>query len=202
MHQHCVFQLLNNWETSVLQVNVANGLLANDSDPDANILQPIIVTQPANGIVHVLAGGSFSYQPNSGFSGVNSFTYKANDGIADSNTAIVKITVNAVNHAPIAKAGNYSTPRNVPLQVRAPGILTGVSDPDGDQLTARLITPPAEGSLHMNHDGSFTYTPKPAPIRRAALANQVSFTFVVSDGSKKSAKTVIQNFQGDHFTAN
>jgi hypothetical protein len=42
------------------------------------------------------ANGSFSYTPNAAFVGVDSFTYRANDGLANSNIATVTITVNAV----------------------------------------------------------------------------------------------------------
>ena len=40
-------------------------------------------------------------------SATDSFTYKANDGTDDSNTATVSITVNAVNDAPVAKEDSY-----------------------------------------------------------------------------------------------
>jgi hypothetical protein len=53
-------------QDTLLPVNVANGLLSNDTDPDANTLQPLIVTQPASGVVHILADGSFSYLPATG----------------------------------------------------------------------------------------------------------------------------------------
>jgi len=66
-------------------------------------------------------------------------------------------------------------------------VLTNATDPDGDQLSAVLITGPASGSLHLNLDGSFTYTP-PA----AANVSQVSFTFVTSDRHSTSANTVVQ----------
>jgi len=49
--------------------------------------------------------GSFSYTPNALFSGTDSFTFKANDGLADSNAGTVTITVNHVNHAPTANDG-------------------------------------------------------------------------------------------------
>lgn len=180
-------------QDTLLPVNVANGLLSNDTDPDANTLQPLIVTQPASGVVHVLADGSFSYLPATGFTRSDSFTYKVNDGNADSNTATVSISVNTVNHPPIAKSSSYTVTQGVPLQVNAPGILTGASDPDGDQFTARIITPPATGSIHLNHDGSFTYTaPRPTiRSRRAAPVTQVNFIFVASDGNLSSASTVI-----------
>lgn len=178
-------------QDTLLQVNIANGLLANDTDPDGNALQSIIVTQPQHGILHMLGDGSFNYQPSAGYAGLDSFTYKANDAHADSNTVTVSIRVNAINHAPVTQAGSYSTPQNITLQVPAPGVLKNASDPDGDQLTAILVSGPATGSLHLNVDGSFTYTPAQVTTKRQ-LATQVSFTFIATDGQLTSANTVIQ----------
>jgi hypothetical protein len=45
-----------------------------------------------------------TYTPSADFNGADSFTFKANDGIADSNTATVSITVDAVNDAPVLDA--------------------------------------------------------------------------------------------------
>jgi len=53
-----------------------------------------IVTGPAHGVLSPFnADGSFTYTPNSGYSGTDSFQYKANDGILDSNIATVNLDV-------------------------------------------------------------------------------------------------------------
>jgi len=80
---------------NVLTVN-APGVLSNDTDVDSANLTAARVTGPANGQLTLNANGSFTYTPNAGFSGSDSFTYKANDGSVDSNTATVTITVNPV----------------------------------------------------------------------------------------------------------
>src|SRR5262249_2777661 len=79
----------------------ATGVLANDTDDDspATIIRAVIVSGPANGTVVLNADGTFTYTPKNGFSGVDTFTYKANDGpwsadatvplSPDSNNAIV-----------------------------------------------------------------------------------------------------------------
>ena len=41
----------------------------------------------------------------------------------------------------------------------APGVLANDTDPDGDPLTAVLVTGPSHGTLTLNANGSFTYTP-------------------------------------------
>jgi uncharacterized repeat protein (TIGR01451 family) len=80
-------------ENTALSV-AAPGVLANDTDIDSATLTASLVSNAANGSVTLNANGSFVYTPNAGFAGTDSFTYKANDGSADSNVATVTITVN------------------------------------------------------------------------------------------------------------
>ena len=63
------------------------------SDSDANPLSFILVAQPANGTVTLSPSGSFNYVPKAKFGGVDSFTFKSNDGTVDSNIATVTINV-------------------------------------------------------------------------------------------------------------
>jgi uncharacterized repeat protein (TIGR01451 family) len=79
-------------EDTVLTVP-APGLLANDSDGDGDGLTAVLTTPPTNGAVSLNADGSFTYTPTLNFSGSDSFTYQANDGANNSNTADVTITV-------------------------------------------------------------------------------------------------------------
>ena len=71
-------------EDGVLNIP-APGVLSNDTDADGDTLTAIKVTDPANGTLILNADGSFVYTPNANFNGTDSFTYKANDGSADSN---------------------------------------------------------------------------------------------------------------------
>ena len=73
----------------------APGVLANDSDADADPLSAIKVSDPTHGTLTLGATGSISYVPTTGYSGPDSFTYKANDGTVDSNTVTVSLTVTA-----------------------------------------------------------------------------------------------------------
>jgi VCBS repeat-containing protein len=137
----------------------APGVLANDSDPNNDPLTAVKVSDPANGTLTLNANGSFAYTPNAGFSGTDTFTYRANDGAADSNTATVTITVNQGNDPPAAKDDTYALTRGNTLSVpAASGVLTNDTDPNGDNLTARLVTGPSVGTLTLNPDGSFAYT--------------------------------------------
>ena len=73
----------------------APGVLAGDTDADGNSLTAILVSGPSHAASFFLnSDGSFSYTAVGGYEGSDSFTYKANDGSADSNVATVSITVN------------------------------------------------------------------------------------------------------------
>jgi hypothetical protein len=72
----------------------APGVLGNDSDPNNDPLTASLVSDPLNGTLwSFLPDGSFTYEPNLGFTGTDIFTYKANDGLVDSNEATVTITI-------------------------------------------------------------------------------------------------------------
>jgi hypothetical protein len=136
----------------------------------------VVVDDPANGSLTLNPDGSFSYTPTANYSGSDSFTYKANDGGLDSNVATVTIAVGAVNDAPTAANDSYSTAEDTPLTVAAPGVLGNDSDPEGSTLTAVLGTGPTKGTLALNPDGSFTYTPG------AGFSGTDNFTYRASDG--------------------
>ncbi|MRS13215.1 MAG: tandem-95 repeat protein [Actinobacteria bacterium] len=138
----------------------APGVLSNDTDADGDPLTATKVTDPSHGSVSFNSNGSFTYVPTTGYSGTDSFTYKARDGIADSNVAIVTITIGP-NRAPVAAADGYSTAENTALDVPARGVLANDVDPDGEQLQAIKVTDPTHGTLTLNPDGSFAYSPEP-----------------------------------------
>jgi hypothetical protein len=73
------------------------------ADIDGDSLTFSIVSQPSNGVATITnsATGAFNYVPGANYNGVDSFTFKANDGTDDSNTATFSITINSVNDAPI-----------------------------------------------------------------------------------------------------
>ena len=69
-------------------------LLANDFDIDGGTLTPSVVSNPTSGsLISFGSNGTFTYRPNSSFVGVDSFSYKVNDGTSDSNVATVRIAV-------------------------------------------------------------------------------------------------------------
>jgi len=93
---------------STLSVTPASSVLSNDSDPLNETLSASLVTPPANGTVILSANGSFTYTPNSGYLGADSFTYAVlASGSGTSTTATVTITVadNLPDLAPFTPSG-------------------------------------------------------------------------------------------------
>ncbi|MGB0087917.1 MAG: cadherin-like domain-containing protein, partial [Planifilum fulgidum] len=158
----------------------APGVLTNDTDPNGDPLTAQLVTGPANGTLTFNSDGSFVYTPNAGFTGTDTFTYQASNGVSRSLVATVTITVNATNQPPVANDDSYTTDVDTPLTVPAPGVLANDTDPNGDPLTAQLVDGPANGTLVLNPDGSFTYTPD------TGFSGTDSFTYQASDGSALS----------------
>jgi len=161
-----------------MQLNVlAPGVLTNDNDPDSDPLTSVPVSGPQHGDLTLNTDGSFTYTPNTEWSGTDSFTYKANDGQLDSNTATVTITV---NDAPVATDDAYSTDEDVTMNIAAAGVLTNDVDIDSTVITAIKVTDPAHGTLSLNADGSFVYTP-------STNWNGVdTFTYKANDGALDS----------------
>jgi len=171
-------------EDTALSVAVP-GVLANDTDADGNPLTASVVNGPSHGTLTFNANGSFNYTSVANYNGGDSFTYKANDGTTNSNIATVSITINPVNDAPVAANDSYTTDEDTGLSVAVPGVLGNDTDADGNPLTASVVSGPTHGTLTLNADGSFTYTP-------SANFNGVdSFSYRVSDGVANSNAAVV-----------
>jgi VCBS repeat-containing protein len=166
-------------EDTALTVN-APGVLANDSDPDGNPLSAALVTGPSHGTLTLNANGSFTYIPAANFNGSDSFSYQASDGTEQSSPATVTISVTAINDAPTASDDAYSTGEDTALTVNAPGVLANDNDPDGDTVHTVVESAPSHGTLALDADGSFIYTPA------ADFNGTDSFTYRASDGSQQS----------------
>src|SRR5207248_11514836 len=70
-------------QNTALTKTAATGVLANDTDADADTLTAAKTADPAHGVVSLASDGSFTYTPTSGYAGPDAFKYKANDGTTD-----------------------------------------------------------------------------------------------------------------------
>ncbi|KXW63489.1 hypothetical protein MPHL43070_01960 [Mycolicibacterium phlei DSM 43070] len=150
-----------------------DSVLANDREVDGDTVTATLVTGPANGALTLNGDGSFTYVPDADFSGTDSFTYQTSDGELTSNTALVTIVVTPVNDAPVAKDDDYTVGEGTQL---TGNVLDNDTDTDGDRLTAEVVSGPSHGSLTLNADGTFTYTPE------ADYNGTDSFTYAAGDG--------------------
>jgi VCBS repeat-containing protein len=82
-------------EGATLTVDAAGGVLANDTDPEGDALTAILDLGPMHGTLDLDPYGSFTYTADPGYTGTDSFTYVASDGVQEGNIATVTITVNA-----------------------------------------------------------------------------------------------------------
>ena len=163
----------------------APGVKSNDYDYDYDPMTAIQVTGPSHASSFTLnSNGSFSYTPAYHYVGVDTFTYKVNDGIANSNTATVSI--NVYNNAPVANNDSYQTKHDVTLDVFPPGVKSNDYDYDYDELTAILVTGPSHASsFTLNANGRFIYTPVEHYV------GDDSFTYKVNDGIVDSATATV-----------
>ncbi len=148
-------------------VTLTGNVLTNDlgTNPRA-----ILITRPANGTLVLNPDGSFTYVPNAGFTGTDTFTYYAcNQGapLVCGNPATVTISVLRI--APVTVADSYTTPAGTPL---TGNVLTNDL---GTNPRAILINRPANGTLVLNPDGSFRYVPN------AGFTGTDTFTYYACD---------------------
>ena len=159
----------------------ARGVLTNDTDAEGNSLTVSPVSPAVSGLLSSNPDGSFTYTPNAGFTGTDSFTYRVSDGSLTSDAIATATLVVAANAAPVTQPDSFSVNRNGILSPTASrNVLT--NDTDVDTLTASLVTAPG-GSLTLNGDGTFTYTPTPG------FTGTDSFVYRASDGSLSSLGT-------------
>ena len=156
--------------------NTPTGITLNYTDPDGpGGYTFTIVSSPSNG---TLTGSvqTRTYTPNNGTSGPDSFTWRVNDGMDDSNTATVSITVqSAGNNAPVANNQSFTTAPDTPVIMSL-----SYSDPDGPgPYGVTIVTQPGNGTLSGTGNDR-TYTPTQGYV------GTDSFTWRVNDGQLDS----------------
>ena len=158
------------------------GVLTNDTDTDGDTLSAQLGESVSSGTLDLNEDGSFTYTPVAGFTGESTFTYFANDGTDNSETAAtVTLTVEADPGEPelVAVADAYQTSDDTTLSVDAQnGVLA--NDTVTDTATAVLVDDVLTGVLTLNSDGSFTYEPV------SGSDGVETFSYFLSDGPAES----------------
>ena len=168
-----------NPQSSVTDEDTPLAITLTGSDVDSVSLNFIIVTPPAHGSLNPGGTGqNQTYTPALNYNGPDSFTFKINDGSADSNTATVLITVNAVNDAPVLdNTGNMSLSainEDVPAASNNGTLVSAViasaggsriTDVDAGALTglAVIVVDNTKGSWQFSIDNGVNWIPLGAP---------------------------------------
>ncbi|HYK00720.1 MAG TPA: Ig-like domain-containing protein, partial [Thermoanaerobaculia bacterium] len=124
----------------------------------------------------IAAGGS----PSLRLLKVTAFTDNANDQL------YFLFHANLSNDAPFATDDEFPRTAGEALAIPAPGVLANDGDPSGLPLTALPVSPATRGSVTLNPDGSFTYTPD-----NPASTEDDTFEYKASNGTKDSNTAIV-----------
>jgi len=175
----------NTDENTAVEIDV----LDNDSDPDGDDITVCMQAgdgQPANGFVSINSDGTFSYEPNDGFTGTDSFTYTICDEEGLQDQATVTIYVNNVNEAPDCEDDDWSASEICVGESIMMNVLANDSDPEMDDLSICLESGDGDashGTVALNAEGALTYT--------ATSSGSDSFTYTVCDGEGGSCQATV-----------
>ncbi len=156
--------------TTTEEQAVSGAIVATDLDGDS--VSYTMADAPANGTVTLNGNGTFNYTPAGDFNGSDRFTVTISDGQGGTTTSTVTIGVAPQNDAPTSTDLSLNTNEDTPV--------TGsiiATDLDGDSLSYSLNGEPTNGSVTLNEDGTFTYTPA------SNFNGSDSFSVTVSDGN-------------------
>jgi VCBS repeat-containing protein len=166
-------------------------VLANDTDADGDSLTAVLVAGPSHGTLTLNADGSYSYKPDADYHGPDSFTYKANDGTADSGSnAKVSIDVTAVDDPPTA----VDDAATVAQDARATTIdaLANDSDVDGGTKTIAATTHARHGTVATTNAGAdLTYTPNPGYCNTRPRDTPDTFSYTLNGGSQATVSITV-----------
>ncbi|SCB88291.1 hypothetical protein GA0061087_10033, partial [Priestia flexa] len=150
------------------------------SDPEGDLLTFSLLNAPINGTAVVNADGTFTYTPNLNYNGTDTFSVLVSDGQGGTAVSNISITIVSVNDPPVVQDRTITTTVNIPILSSVPA-----SDPEGNALTYTVEQPPTNGTVILNGDGTFTYTPNPAYVGGDL------FTVLVTDSEGATALSTI-----------
>ena len=182
---------MNDNAQTLLNIAVTGNVLNNDFDPDANTLT--LTTTPisntTNGGVTLNANGNFTYTPNNNFIGQDTFRYRICDNgtpnLCDTATVVITVSVDnngTANNQPNAQDDAAAGYKGTAI---TGNLSTNDSDPNGNVLTFNTLPPtggsPTNGSVTLNANGSYTYTPT-----SSTFIGSDKFQYVVCDNGSPS----------------
>ena len=151
-------QTYDGWHTTFIDTALNGDLADNAYEQDGDSLTFAEDTAPANGTVTIDPSGTWTYTPSVGFSGEDSFTFTATDGIDTSTAATIHIDVVAdYNAGPLVANEDIAiTERDTPVVI---DVLTNDGSSSGGLNVVAVSTTPTHGTVVINPDNTITYTP-------------------------------------------
>ncbi|HEY3567701.1 MAG TPA: Ig-like domain-containing protein [Thermoanaerobaculia bacterium] len=156
-------------------------VLANDADPEGDILTVTAVTQGTHGAAVINPDKTVQYTPSANYNGPDSFTYTISDGHGGTATGTVAINVTPVDDPPVAVSDAATV---VAGQAVTVPVLANDTDIDGPALAVTSVTQGAHGTVAINGDQTVTYT-------AGLYIGSDSFTYTVSDGAGGTATATV-----------
>jgi hypothetical protein len=166
----------------------APGFLANDIDLDGEALSAVSIADNVDhGTLTAFADGRFTYTPNAGYTGPDSFSYRMRDASNNfSDPVVVTLTVFPAGVLPVGTPDLYLVPTDRSLSIAAPGFLANDIDLNGEPISAVSIADNVDhGVLAAFADGRFTYTPS------AGYVGTDSFTYRMRDASDNFSDPIL-----------
>jgi hypothetical protein len=178
---------VNNSYVTYQNTNVSGSVLGNDTDPDGNLNYSSVTlfdagNTAANGTLILNPDGTFTYDPNPTFTGTVTFTYQ----VCDMNSVCDQATVSIEIYAGNSTFATDDTFLGVDAAIISGTVLTNDYDPQGNLQTTVTLVGPApntltEGTLVLNTNGTFTFTPV------SGFKGTVIFVYQVCDNGTPQA---------------
>ncbi|MEL0633109.1 Ig-like domain-containing protein [Pseudoalteromonas carrageenovora] len=179
-------------EDTTLVVDAAQGLLANDTDPnnDTFIIDDSYLVSPSHGQLLLATDGGFSYIPDPNYYGIDEFQYQVIDALGATASATATLTINSIPDNPVAQNDEYQFQYNQTLSIATEnGLLKNDVniEPGGLTINTTPVVGVQSGTLTLSNDGSFTYEPSSDPL------DVDSFTYSVTNeqGLEASAQVIL-----------
>ena len=157
---------LNQDETFSSTISINNpSILSNDFDLDTQDTLTLVTQlkqSTAHGQLNLASDGTFTYTPDAGYYGIDSFIYQISDPQDARAEAAVILTIVKRNNPPFAIRDTYQPIEDAIFSANAQrGVLANDADPDFDPKFATItpVEPPIHGQLTLAVDGSFSYMP-------------------------------------------
>ncbi|MBQ4799501.1 tandem-95 repeat protein [Pseudoalteromonas sp. MMG006] len=179
-------------EDTTLVVDAAQGLLANDTDPndDTFIIDDSYLVSPSHGQLLLATDGSFSYIPDPNYYGIDEFQYQVIDALGATASATATLTINSMPDNPVAQNDEYQFQYNQTLSIATEnGLLKNDVniEPGGLTINTTPVVNVQSGTLTLSNDGSFTYEPNSDSLD----VDSFTYSVINEQGLEASAQVIL-----------